>query len=236
MIYFKKCIVLVVLLLLILTLNPTFLLAQDNYGIPFEKIKNPTELQDIIDTFDRLKYNFIAFKEGEKAQELIVEFQYQGKEEVKGVQADKLFVESSIKSPGINTSKPSQMIFWLDDDELVKMLQEGQEIPIAMADTIKEKILQAVFFPFYHFKELNLKEIASDSKVTNSQEMIGEKEFDIIEIEGNNLVEYGLKSGTMKLADFDKFIMMVSFDYITLEEAEAEFEKGEFEMIEIELR
>ncbi|MFW5992002.1 MAG: hypothetical protein ACOCQN_02290 [Halanaerobiaceae bacterium] len=60
MINFKKCLVLVVLMLLILTLIPTLLLAQDSNEIPFDKLKTPTELQDIIDTFDRLKYNFLS--------------------------------------------------------------------------------------------------------------------------------------------------------------------------------
>ncbi|MGM0438642.1 MAG: hypothetical protein ACQEQD_10275 [Bacillota bacterium] len=229
---FKRFSFFVVLLLLILALTPNLLLAQGSNEIPLDKLKTPTKLQDIIDTFDRLKYNFKAFNEGEKAQELMVEFQYQGLEEVQGVQADKLIIESS----AMETSKISQMEFWLDDGEIIRIVQEGQEIPIAMVDTMKEKMLEAFFFPFYYFEKLNLEEIASEGEVTKSQEMIGEKEVDIIKIKGNNLPEYGLKSGTMELADFDKLLMMVSFDYITLDEAEAKFEEGQFEIEEIELR
>ncbi|MFW5992003.1 MAG: hypothetical protein ACOCQN_02295 [Halanaerobiaceae bacterium] len=96
--------------------------------------------------------------------------------------------------------------------------------------------LNIIFFPFYHFKELNLEEIATAGQVTRNQEMIGEKEVDIIEIEGSNLAEYGLKSGNAKLVDFGEFIMAASFDYVILEEVEAEYEKGQFEIKEIELR
>ncbi len=233
---FKKFLIFVVLLLLISVLFPTLILARDSYEIPFDKLKTPTELQDIIDTFDTLKYNFKAFKNGEKAQELMIEFQYQGKEEVQGIQADKLFIETSIKTSTMKAAQPSQMKFWLNDDEIVKMVQNEQEIPPAMTDSMKDKMLQSIFFLFYHFEELNLEEIASAGQVTRSQEMIGEKEVDIIEIESDNLAEYGLESATVKLADFEKFMIGVRSDYITLEEAEAEFEEGQFEITEIELR
>ncbi len=233
---FKKYLVFVVLLFLILVLTPNLLQAQDSSEIPFDKFKTPTKLRDIIDTFDRLKYNFKAFNEGEEVQELIVEFQYQGIEEVQGVQADKLFIESSIKTSEMKAVQSSQMKFWLEDDEIIRIVQEGQEIPIAMVDTMKEKMLQSVFFPFYFFEKLNLEEIASEGKVTKSQGLIGEKEVDIIKIKGNNLAKYGLKSGTMELADFGKLLVAVSFDYITLKEDEAKFEEGQFEIKKIELR
>lgn len=224
------------MLLLISVLFPTLILAQNSYETPFDKLKTLTELQDIIDTFDILKYNFTAFKNGEKDHELMTEFQYQGKGEVKRAQADKIFIETSIKTSTMKEAQSSQIKFWLDYDKIVKLIHNKQEIPAAMANSMKDKWLQSIFFPFYHFKELNIKEIASAGKVTRSQEMIGEKEVDIIEIETNNLAEYGLKSANIKLANFERFMMTVRFDYITLEEAEAEFEEGQFEITEIELR
>ncbi len=238
MVKFKKSLLLMILLLLISTLFSTSLMALESSDIPFAKLNNPTELQDIIDTFSRLKYNFVAFQEGEKAQELLVEFAYQGKEEVDGVEADKIFVETSMETATTGKSQPSHMKFWLVEGEIVKIVQEGQVIPLAMANQMKDKMLQAVFFPFYHFEELNIKEIASTGKVTSSKEMIGEKEVDIFKIEGDgkNLAKYGLKSGTVKLANFEKFLMTVNFKYIALEEAEAKFEEGQFEVKESKLR
>ncbi|MFO7820078.1 MAG: hypothetical protein R6V17_07570 [Halanaerobacter sp.] len=232
MIDFKKTLVSIVSVFLILVFTSTPILAQDSYEIPFDKLKTPTKLQDIIDTFDRLKYDFKAFNEGEKVQELSIEFQYQGKEEVQGEEADKISIETST----MQTVQTSQMIFWLNDGEIIKMVQNKQQIPLEMANAMKDKMLQSVFFPFYHFDELDLGAISSTGKVTKSQEMIGEKEVDITEIEGDDLAEYGLESGTIKLADFDKFMMAVSFDYITLEEHEAQYKEGRFEVKEIELR
>lgn len=229
---FKKFLVLVVLLILISGLYSTSILAQESYDIPFDKLKTPTELQDIINNFDRLEYNFSSFKEGEKIQQIEVKFQYQGKEQVDDVQADKILIESSTS----DSSQISQMTFWLNDGEIVKLVQNEQEIPAAMADSMKDKVLQSIFFPFYNFEELNLEEIASKGKVTKTQEMISGKEIDMIEVESDNLAESGLDSGTVKLADFDQFMMTVSFSYLTLEEAETEFDEAKFEVTEIELR
>ncbi len=235
MIIFKRFLVLIVLLFLIL-LTPTSLLAQDDDEIPFDKIKTPTEVQDIIDTFDSLKYNFVAFKEGEKAQELSVDFQYKGKEVVEDVQTDKVLINSSIATSKMESPQTSQMIFWIDDGEIAKLVQNEQEIPAAMAGMLKDQMLQSVFFPFYHFEELNIIDIASLGEVTRTQELIGEKEIDIIKIEGDNLIEYGLESGTIKLANFEEFMMAINFEYITLEELEAQYTEGQFEITEIELR
>lgn len=55
---------------------------------------------------------------------------------------------------------------------------------------MKDKILQPIFFPFYHFEDLKLKGIASVEKVTRSKEIISEREVDIIKVEANNLTEY----------------------------------------------
>jgi len=232
MINFKKFMIFVALLILISGLSSTSILAQDSQEIPFDKLKIPTELQTIINNFERLKYNFKAFKDGEKAQELMVEFQYQGKEKVNDVEVDKLFIKTS----AMGTSDISQMTFWLNDGEIVKTVQGGQEIPAAMADIMKDKMLPVVLFPFIYFKKLNLEEIASEGEVIRTAEMIGEREVDIIKIKGNNLAKHGLESGTLKLANFDKLLLIVDFEYITLEETEAEFKEGKFEVTEIELR
>jgi len=66
--------------------------------------------------------------------------------------------------------------------------------------------------------------------------MIDEKEIDIIKIESDNLAESGLESGSVKLADFEEFMMTVGFTYLTLEEAEAEYDEALFEVTGIELR
>jgi len=228
---FKKFQLAVFIILITLLISGS-LLAQDNKQIPFDKLKTPTKLQDIIDTFDRLKYNFVSFKKEEKVQEVVIEFQYQGKEDVDGEQADKIFITTST----MNASETSKMDLWLADGEIVKMIQNNQEIPPAMAESMKEQILQAVFYPFYNLKEMNIEEIAAKGEVTKSQEIIDEKEVDIFEIEGNNLAEYGLESGNIKLIDFGEFIMVEVFDYEYLEEVEAKFEEGQFEIKEIELR
>ena len=229
---FKKFLVFIILLILISGLSTTSILAQDGNQIPFEKLKSPNELQDIINSFNRLEYKFSSFKEGEKIQQIDVKFQHQGKEQVDDVQADKVFIEASTSE----SSQSSQMTIWLSKGEIVKMVQNNQEIPAAMADSIKDQMLQSVFFPFYNFEELNLEKIASEAKLTRTQEMIGGKEVDIIKIESDNLAESGMDSGTVKLANFNKFMMAVSFSYMTLEEAETEYDEAQFEVTEIELR
>ncbi|MGM0499056.1 MAG: hypothetical protein ACQERL_02460 [Bacillota bacterium] len=229
---FKKFLMLIILLIVILGLSPTSILAQESSEIPYDKIKTPTELQDIIDNFDKLEYNFSSFKAGEKIQQIDVNFQYQGQEKVNDVQADKILIKTSTSK----TAQITQMTFWLHDGEIVKMTQDKQEIPAAMANSMKDKILQSIFFPFYNFEELNLEKIASEGKLTRTQEMISGREIDMIKIESENLAESGLKSGSVKLADFEDFMMTVSFSYLTLEEAEAEFDEAKFEVTEIELR
>ena len=228
----KKFLVFVLLLILILGLSSTSILAQESYDIPFDKLKTPTKIQDIINNFDRLEYYFSTFRAGEKIQQIDVKFQYQGKEQVDGVQADKIFIESSVSE----SSQDSKMTFWLNDGEIVKLVQNEQEIPAAMADTMKDKFLQSIFFPFYNFEELNLEKIASEGKVTRTQEMISGRKIDMIEVESDNLAESGLDSGTVKLADFEQFMITISFTYLTLEEAETEFDKAIFEVTEIELQ
>lgn len=232
MTYFKKFIMLIILLIVILGLSPTLILAQESSDIPYDKIKTPTELQDIIDNFDRLEYNFSSFKDGEKIQQIDVKFQYQKQEQVNDVQADKILIKTSTSK----TAQITQMTFWLHDGEIVKMTQDEQEIPAAMANSMKDKILQSIFFPFYNFEELNLKEIAFEGKLTKTQEIISGRKIDMIKIESDKLAETGLKSGSVKLADFEDFMMTVAFSYLTLEEAEAEFDETKFEVTEIELR
>ncbi|MBS3812189.1 MAG: hypothetical protein KGY44_10190 [Halanaerobiales bacterium] len=61
MINFKKYQVVTVFVFLFFLLTPSLLLAQDSNEVPFDKLKTPTELQDIIDNFDRLKYDFMSF-------------------------------------------------------------------------------------------------------------------------------------------------------------------------------
>ena len=167
---------------------------------------------------------------------MVIEFQYQGKEDVDGVQADKILIDSST----MKSSETSQMEIWLDEGEIVKMIQNEQEIPPTAAESMKDKIIPTILFPFYYFEELYVEEIASKGKVTRTQEMIGEKEVDIIKIESDDLEEYGFKSGTVKLADFEEFMMMVSFAYIiseeVLKESETNNDENYFEVKEIELR
>ncbi len=50
------------------------------------------------------------------------------------------------------------------------------------------------------------------------------------------MAKYGLRLKTVKLAEFEKFMMTVSFDFLTLEEAEPNYDKGHFEVKEIELK
>ncbi|MBS3812040.1 MAG: hypothetical protein KGY44_09370, partial [Halanaerobiales bacterium] len=143
-------------------------------------------------------------------------------------------------SSTMKSSETSQMEIWLDEGEIVKMIQNEQEIPPTAAESMKDKIIPTILFPFYYFEELYVEEIASKGKVTRTQEMIGEKEVDIIKIESDDLEEYGFKSGTVKLADFEEFMMMVSFAYIiseeVLKESETNNDENYFEVKEIELR
>jgi len=231
MINLKKYQLIIFFLLISLVISGS-LLAQESSEIPFDRIKTPTELEDIIDTFEKLKYNFVSFKEENKVQDVVIEYQYQGREDVNGVEADKIFIGSTT----MKTSESSQTNLWLADGEIVKMIQNEQEIPPAMAEPMKEQMLEAVFFPFYNFKELDLERIASKGEVSRKQEVIGETELDIITIKSNDLAEYGMESGTVKLADFENFLMTVSFDFISMEEAERKYEESHFKIEEIELQ
>jgi len=204
--------------------------AQDSFSdLPLEKLENPTEVSELLANFARLEFRIREFENGDLTQETEIKYQFLGKEEVQGTQADKVILRGKGVDP---------IDVWLYQGKIVQLEVDGERIPAQMADMIKEKMFQAMFFPFYYVNQLNLKTLEETgvTKVSRSREMIGETEVHMIRIEleklyNTEIEEFELESGILRIAEFDDFLMVAGYEIKTIDN-----EKFNFEVEMVELR
>lgn len=111
--------------------------AEKNYIV--EDWYNPTEIQELVETFKVLRYEWKTEK-----KEMEVEFQWEGVEIVAGREADK-----SVITIDSLDEDPRRMVVWLDKaGELVQVEINGEIIPKMLDDMMFKSILQLVFLPF----------------------------------------------------------------------------------------
>lgn len=174
-------------------------------------IENPTNVNDLLNNFERLQGNWVVYEDGELVQDTTVTYEFLIKESVRGQEADKISIEIN----DINSGR-MPMYFWVGQEEILQMEMEGQIIPKEMVDLMKEDLLASVFAPFMMYKELNIEELKEQGKTSRTTEKFGDEELDIIKIEGEDLAEMELESGMVKLADFEEFLIVVEYRYKTL--------------------
>jgi hypothetical protein len=176
------------------------------------RIEAPTNVNDLLNIFEKLEGNWVVYENGELVQDTTVTYEYLSQESVRGQEADKI----SIEIHDLNNGR-TPMHFWVGEEEILQMEMEGQIIPKEMVDMMKEDLLSSVFAPFVMYKELNIAELKKQGKTTRTKETFGEEELDIIKIEGENLAEMRLESGMVKLADFGDFLIVVEYKYLAVD-------------------
>jgi hypothetical protein len=124
------------------------------------------------------------------------------------------------------------MYFWIGGEEIRQMEIDGQTIPKEMAAMMTKNVLETVFSPFLFLESMDIAKLREIVEISRSKEWIAGNEMNVITIESDNLAEMNLKSGMIKLADFDQFLIAAAFQYEALNSTE----KVNFELEEIELR
>jgi hypothetical protein len=178
-------------------------------------IEAPTNVNDLINFFERLEGNWIVYEDGELVQDSTLTYEYLTKEIIMGEEADKI----SIEIHDLNNGR-MPMYFWVGEEEILQMEMEGQIIPREMVDMMKEDLLSSVFAPFTIYKELDIEGLKEHGKTSRTTETFGEEELDIIKIEGENLDEMKLDSGMVKLANLEEFFIVVEYKYIALDNSQ----------------
>ncbi len=220
----------IILLVLLLVIGVAPLKAQDSFSeLPLEKLENPTEVSELLANFSRLEFRIREFKGEDLTQETEIKYQFMGKEEIQGTQADKV----TLRGKGIDPVN-----VWFDQGKIVQLEVDGERIPAQMADMVKENLFKAIFFPFYYVDELNLKTLEETgvTRVSRSRGMIGDTEVDIIRIElekfyNIEIEEFELESGIIRIAELGDFLMVSGYEIKTINN-----EKFDFEVEMVELR
>ncbi len=175
------------------------------------RIETPTNVNDLLNFFQRLQGNWIIYENGEKVQDSTISYQYLSKDNVMGEEADKI----SLKVNETNSSE-LMMYFWVGENEILQMELDGQIIPKQMVDMMKDDLLSSVFAAFTMYQELDIERLRKYGKTSRGTEEFGGVELDIIKIEAENIAETDLESGVVKLADFEDFLIVVEYEYKAL--------------------
>ncbi|MGM0653115.1 MAG: hypothetical protein ACQES4_10110 [Bacillota bacterium] len=192
----------------------------------------PETFTDFIATFKEIQYTG-----GEVGgEEVSVQYEHVGVEEVDGVQTDK--VELSIAGEGSCTA-------WVDDKgDFQRVIIDGEEIPIEMAQPLAEPIKNAAMAPFHHASAIDVENVFSSSTpgyeqtiVNTETETIGDMTATVYTVEvsvGPPAVEEELSaSATLRIADFGDFQAVISWEATEPQQGES---KGFFRIDEFALR
>jgi hypothetical protein len=193
----------------------------------YQRIKNPTKVSEILEYFSKLKGSWKVYQEGELIEDATINYSYLGIEIIQETETEKISLEI------INQENSSNlMYFWIGGEEIRQMEIDGQTIPKEMAAMMTKNVLETVFSPFLFLESMDIAKLREIVEISRSKEWIAGNEMNVITIESDNLAEMNLKSGMIKLADFDQFLIAAAFQYEALNSTE----KVNFELEEIELR
>ena len=211
-----------ILIIISVTLFSLILLTSSTYSqnelkeLDLNKVETPTEVSDFIELFSSFEFRIVEKEEGELIRENYIEITHEGQEKIQGVQTNKVTLT------GKGTDQIPFMEFWFkkNNDKLVKIIIDEQEIPPKTAENMIDNMLQAVFYPFHFYKQYNLNEYEefNSAEISKSTKIYNEKEYEVTTIKMNKLEMYELASGVMSIADFNDFLLVVSYDLVTLEE------------------
>jgi len=196
--------------------------------LPLEKLENPTEISQLLENFSGLEFRIREYESEDLVHENEIKYQLVGKEEIQGIQADKV----TLRGKGIDP-----IDVWLNEGEIIQLEVNGERVPAQMADMLKESMFQAMFFPFYYVNQMNLRTLEDHmvGQLSRSREMIGTSEVDMVTIEVEkfynvDIEEFEFESGILRIAEFEDFLMVASYEIKTVNNEGFKFE---VEMVEL---
>lgn len=195
-------------------MSPAIILAQDN-GEAFEDLELPSNVEELVKSFSYMSYDVIVIRDDQKRQDSTIEYDYLGKEEVENISTDKVSFKIT---DSLNNDMPSDMLFWFDGTDIKKMKVEGEIIPAQVAGVMGERVLSAMFSPFYNLSEYDIDTLSKMGKVSHSTEKFGEENIDITIIEVQNIPEYEIESVLTKIGKYKDVPFVLSYNYVSSEE------------------
>lgn len=192
-----------------------------------QRIDNPSDVYELLDSFKMLEGEWLVERDGEVREEVKFIYNYLGSETIQGRETEKISLEIIDQNRNSNL-----MYFWLGDEEIQQIEIEGQIIPKQMADMMTDDLLETVFSPFTFFSRSQIDQISQFGEVNRLSQNIGGNDLDIIRVRSDDLSEYELESAEIKLADFEDFLIVVFYEYQSLDIDE----KAQFEVTDLELR
>lgn len=193
----------------------------------YQKIKNPTGVSEMLKYFSKLKGSWKVYQEGKLVEDAKINYSYLGSEIIQETKTEKISLE--IINQGNNSNL---MYFWIGEEEIRQMEIDGQIIPKDMADMMTKNVLETVFSPFLFLESMDISKLREIGEISRSREEIAGSEMDVITIKSDTLNEMELKSGMLKLAEFDQFLIVAAFQYEALNSTK----RVNFELEEIEIR
>ena len=222
--YLKKWSFKILFVFLILLCVNFSVFAQEN----FENLKIPTDIKDLVANFSMIDYDIISFENSEKTSDIYLKYNYLGKEEINGIQTDKIYIEIVDKE---QESSPAKFYFWFDENNIKQLQIDEEIIPESMAEMVADNILIGVFSPLKQLVQYNMQEFKKTGKVTKYKESHAGRELNITKIEVNNIPEYELKYGMTKIAQLENTAVVLEFEYISsVEDQKVQFKVNDFKL------
>jgi len=223
-VYLKKWSFKILFVFLILLCVNFSVFAQEN----FENLKIPTDIKDLVANFSMIDYDIISFENSEKTSDIYLKYNYLGKEEINGIQTDKIYIEIVDKE---QESSPAKFYFWFDENNIKQLQIDEEIIPESMAEMVADNILIGVFSPLKQLVQYNMQEFKKTGKVTKYKESHAGRELNITKIEVNNIPEYELKYGMTKIAQLENTAVVLEFEYISsVEDQKVQFKVNDFKL------
>lgn len=195
-------------------MSPSIIDAQNN-DEAFEDLELPSNVDELVKNFSYMSYDVVVIRGDQKSQDSTIEYGYLGKENVENVETDK--VSFQIKD-SLNKDIPADMLFWFDGSDIKKMEVEGEIIPTQVAGVMGDRVLSAIFSPFYTLSEYDIDKLSKMGKVSHSKEKFGEENIDITIIEVQNIPEYEIESIITKIGKYKNVSFVLSYNYVSSEE------------------
>lgn len=225
-IFIKRRSILIIFISILLIMSTGIVGAQSNEEI-FEDLKLPSDVEGLVKNFSYMKYGIVMHKGDQKIQDSTIEYEYLGKEVVKDVETEKI---SFKMESNMENDMPSDMLFWLDGNDIKKMVTDGEEVSAEMAEVMGDRLLKMIFSPFYSISEFDMEELRTMGDVSQSQEKFGGENIDVTTVEIDNIPEYEVESLTFKLGKFEEMSFVMSFNYTsTKEDLDINFEVDDIE-------
>lgn len=200
--------------------------AQNNDEV-FEDIKLPSNVKELVQSFSYMNYDVVVFNEGQKSQDSTIEYDYLGQEEIEEVKTDKVSFKIT---DSLNTDMPSDMLFWFDGTDIKQMKVEGEIISAQMAGVMGDRLLKAIFSPFYSLSNYDIQELSKLGEVSHSTEKFGGENIDVTTVKAENIPEMEIETGTIKLAKYNEMSFVISFSYVSSkEDVEINFDVNDIE-------